>query len=122
MKKNPIQVQTLKLDNVSEDLDILEIIKLSEIQTIWYVEESTSTASIKNYRLITVLKGREEKNTLCHTYKDRLTMMNRLKKILFFLVVNKEQVENEILVVTSNGIFLSSEIDFSGFNPDSVVN
>lgn len=120
MKKSTEQLKTLKLDNISDDPDILEVTRLSEIQTIWYTENTNSSGE-KYFRFVTVLKGRKDTNTLCYSYKDKLVMLNRLKKILYFLVHKKEQIENEILVVTENGIFLSSEIDFSDFNPDSVT-
>lgn len=121
MKKTIEQPKSLKLDNISDDPAILEILRLSEIQSIYYTTEDTATASEKKYRFTTILKGRKDTNVLCYTYKSKLAILNRLKKILFFLVKHQDKIENEFLVVTDNGIFLSSEIDFSDFNPDTVT-
>lgn len=121
MKKDLGQTKILKLDNISAKPNISEIIKLSEIQSIYYTIENTNVASEKKYVFVTILKGRENTNKLCFSYNNLSDVLNRFKKILFFLVKNKNEIENEYLVVTGEGIFLSSEIDVSEFNPNSVI-
>ena len=123
MKKEQIQTQIKKIKSVVHDTNISsvwEILRLSDISSIYWSSKTNNTE--KYFVINTVLKsGIKDINTLGFHYKSPDDIDNRVKKILYFMAMNKDNLDKEFLVVFNDGVYLSSELDFSQFNPDIVT-
>lgn len=103
--------------NIKQTIDvtkILELVKISDISDIWIVS-GTASDNRNHYDIKYVLNGYS--GTSCEAaarfWDDRYNAQRVLLKIIKLMQSNQKQFENEYLVVLSDNIYLSSEIDLS---------